>query len=784
MDQTVNSNDGLFSHPLLSLIGDERRFCGWGGEYGACVNSPKAPATADGWPMRWSDPANWMTYAQVQAAMQRGTVKGVGFFTTNGDHPEMIAVTVIDLDDCIADGVIVGDWQRAVVDALDTLTVVSPGGHGIHALCLGVEDFCAPEITAVKGQTVRGYECFSKAHHVRLGTMILHDRPMRKMTRDLWGSITAFLPGWLDEVAAANVPPAIVPIKPPPATPANRDRRLSPAQISYVAALFTTAHDIANILTQHGYTVDAPGHDGKRNVTRAGKTKGEGSGGNIKHGTYFPFSANDKLQANRPYTAFGAWCAFEHGGDETAAAWAADALLGLNLGQRAEGQTTATNTTAQGQAASHPGGDEPALDDAPKTKKPAKVDRPTDDALAQRWIDKQTKVAHGLGEFRRYENGFWPEVEKKVAEHELLDVICAAKGEGVKPNSGILGSVEKLASVMVSVSDTKWDNDPDLLVCKNGTLHIPTLELRDHAPGDYLTSGVPYDYDVLAECPAFLSAIRSNVPEVEEFLQEFLGLSLTTETKYEVAPWLIGPAGAGKSTLIEGFRTMLGSRVLNLGLSDIEKGRFALAKLPGKTLAISTEQPAIFIQASDVLNKIISGEPVTVERKYRDAYDITPRAKLLWAMNELPRVPDASNGLFRRIKVIRLQKLVGPVDKDLKAKIGREGAGILNYGLAGLLRLMNRGDFDIPACITNATDQFQRENDVPATFVADCCLVGEGLKTAGQQLYDAYKAWALRNGHKPQSSTTLAVDWVRLGFEKKRTMTGAVYRGVGLLVPP
>jgi putative DNA primase/helicase len=273
------------------------------------------------------------------------------------------------------------------------------------------------------------------------------------------------------------------------------------------------------------------------------------------------------------------------------------------------------------------------------------------------------------------------------------------------------------------------------------------------------------------------------VPKVEGFLQEFAGLAFTTEMKYEVAPWLVGPPGSGKSTIIGGIQNALGSRVINLGLSDIERSRFALGKLPGKTLAISTEQPDTYIKASDVLNKIISGEPITVERKYREPFDVTSKVKFLWAMNELPRVPDANNGLFRRIKVIRFPRLSSAPDLDLKARIALEAPGILNWALAGLLRLMNRGRFDIPDCIIEATGEFQQKSDVPAVFVAEACLVGEGFKTRGQDLYEAYKVWCLKNGHKPESSTRVAGDWERMGFERKRTNAGTVYTGIGLLSP-
>ena len=34
--------------------------------------------------------------------------------------------------------------------------------------------------------------------------------------------------------------------------------------------------------------------------------------------------------------------------------------------------------------------------------------KPTDDELADRWIESYPLTAYGLGEFRRYKNGIWP----------------------------------------------------------------------------------------------------------------------------------------------------------------------------------------------------------------------------------------------------------------------------------------------------------------------------------------------------------------------------------------
>jgi putative DNA primase/helicase len=271
------------------------------------------------------------------------------------------------------------------------------------------------------------------------------------------------------------------------------------------------------------------------------------------------------------------------------------------------------------------------------------------------------------------------------------------------------------------------------------------------------------------------------LPVAATFLQEFAGYALTTEMRHELAVWLYGPPGSGKSTFLAGLQAMLGHRAGILGLAGLEKSRFTLADLPGKTLVVASEQPSSYLASTNTLNAIISGEPLQVERKYRDPFIIIPRAKVCWAMNELPRVADANSGLFRRVKVVGFPELPeNQRDPKIKEAIELEGAGILNWALEGLHRLNERGYFEIPQQVQDATTQFREHNDVPALFVEDRCAKGLNFEVQASKLYREYRYWCEENGHRPQSSTRLADDWRRLGFERKRTMSGTVYQGLQL----
>lgn len=413
-----------------------------------------------------------------------------------------------------------------------------------------------------------------------------------------------------------------------------------------------------------------------------------------------------------------------------------------------------------------------------------KKHKPTDDEIAERWIaTNDGDVAFGLGEWRRYSAGHWPAVQVNRVRREVLEICQSAKFEGMRPTSGRITSICDLAQVIKFIDDDRWNYNNNAVVLQNGTLDLETFMLREHSRDDYATIALPYGYDEEAKALVFDYVLHSTIPDAADFIQEFAGYCLTTDTSLETALWFYGLPGSGKSTILHGLKTMLGDMCGLLGLAAIEKSQFALSSLPGRRLVISTEQPDTYMQASWVLNSIISGEPVRIEEKFKPSYTITPYTKIAWAMNSLPRVGSPDDGIFRRVKVIKFTQLTeSERDGTLKERISAEAPGILNWAIAGLIRLRERGRFEVPGCVSKVTDDFKSENDKPALFVADSCVTGDGYSVQSSALYEAYRVWCLNNGHKPASSTFMAREWERLGFRKHRINGKSWWDGVGIQV--
>jgi D5 N terminal like/Bifunctional DNA primase/polymerase, N-terminal len=230
--------------------------------------------------------------------------------------------------------------------------------------------------------------------------------------------------------------------------------------------------------------------------------------------------------------------------------------------------------------------------------KPRSLD---DYELATRWLYKYKDISYSAHGWMGYRDGYWRKVEDGLISQSVTRFLGKTPGTNVTANK--VSSVGKLAGDESYVRTDLWDARRDIVVCANGTLDLETFELRDHRKEDYAMGALPFEYDPRARAEAWNEFIGGHVgAEKWAFLQEFAGYCLTTDTSHEVALWLVGPGGSGKSTYIEGLASIMGTRAGQLSLADIERSSFALENIVGKTLLTATEQPSMFIKQVDIIN--------------------------------------------------------------------------------------------------------------------------------------------------------------------------------------
>lgn len=394
------------------------------------------------------------------------------------------------------------------------------------------------------------------------------------------------------------------------------------------------------------------------------------------------------------------------------------------------------------------------------------------------FIKKHADTCYGMGEWRRYETGAWPSLPEIRIKAEVQ--CLAAKHPKLTVTAGVVASITELVRQRVAISDLLFDNNPNIIVFADCVLDLQTWSTVPHSRDHYVTNRLAFKYDptaILAEWDRFLLTLPH-----ADFMQRFAGLCLTPETKYEIALWLWGPPGGGKSTYIEALCAMLGAKACVLGLSEIERSQFALSQLPGRTLAVSTELPGRLVRASHVINAIISGELMPVERKYLDPYTIRPHAKIIWGMNVLPSIGMEGIGMFRRILPIHFPAIPEPErDPQLKEAILRSPMAVTNWALAGLKQLQAKDAFIIPPELIMARDTYRQQNDLTHNFVSENCELDPEKAVKMTTLYYKFKVWATHSGYRARTVQEFKADLDRLGFINIRPHNVSYWKGLSLI---
>lgn len=389
--------------------------------------------------------------------------------------------------------------------------------------------------------------------------------------------------------------------------------------------------------------------------------------------------------------------------------------------------------------------------------------------------ERNGDTCYGLGEWRRYRAGVW-EIQSELSIKREIQML-AAKTAGLIVTNGLVISVTELVRQCIQVEDYLFDANPHVIVFRDRVLDLNTWSTVPHSPSHYATSKLPFDYDPTARLPEWDKFLET-LP-YPDFMRRFAGYCLTPETKYETALWLWGPPGGGKSTYIEALCAMLGAKACVLGLSEIEKSQFGLSQLPGRNLAVATEMPSRIVRAANIINAIISGEIIVIERKYVNPYSARPHVKLIWGMNMLPAVGSEGVGLFRRVLPVHFPSIPEPErDPRLKEAILANPMAVANWALEGLRDLRQRESLDVPVELLAARDQYKEHNDVTLCFVNETCERELNCRVKTSFLHSKYREWATRNGYRAMSMKNFVHDLDRLGFSNIKPHNVSYYIGL------
>lgn len=273
---------------------------------------------------------------------------------------------------------------------------------------------------------------------------------------------------------------------------------------------------------------------------------------------------------------------------------------------------------------------------------------------------------------------------------------------------------------------------PYLLPVKNGILNLKTYELTEFNPEKVFFNKVNACYDpdtTNTEAEEFIESLINN--EDIRTVQEMLGFLLIRQYKYEKAFFCTGDGSNGKSKFFELIKNFLHSdNTSQLSLTTILEDDFAACNLHHKLVNISGEISNKTLVNTDIFKRLTGGDLIQANRKFKDPISFVNYAKLLFALNDVPRTIDTTHGFFRRVVIIDFPKRFVPrkeydlmsdteknkvsiADTDILHRLLQPPVmdGLLFYALAGLDRLLSNGGFTTNKTTNDVKKQWMLRSD-------------------------------------------------------------------------
>ncbi len=282
----------------------------------------------------------------------------------------------------------------------------------------------------------------------------------------------------------------------------------------------------------------------------------------------------------------------------------------------------------------------------------------------------------------------------------------------------------------LQVTERENLNSHSMIPVKNGYIDLEKLEFAPSDPQYLYTWNLDIDYDRTKDCPLTERLLR-NVLDNDQIkvFYEFLGYCLMTgRTDIKESLFICyGPSNGGKSFLIDVIGTFLSDKNVSsesiTALAD-ERNRWSRGRLYGKMANVRSEVSNKFLSDLNSIKEIVSGDPISAERKGEDLFTFRSYAKFFFCCNDPPRL-NHDDAFRTRLAVLPINKEIPESERLPKSVIMEtisrpdELSGLLNKALEGMIRLRTNKRFSLVGR-DELHAQYKVDSDPIGAFVEEC----------------------------------------------------------------
>lgn len=291
-------------------------------------------------------------------------------------------------------------------------------------------------------------------------------------------------------------------------------------------------------------------------------------------------------------------------------------------------------------------------------------------------------------------------------------------------------------------------SDTNLIPFANGIYNLATDSMEEFTPEKILLNKINFDYrpDAYNELmDKTLDKLSCNDKSVRKLIECCVGYCFFRKCELRKCFILTGEKRNGKSTFLDCINAILGEdNIAHLDLKELGE-KFKTYELFGKLANIGDDIDGEFITNTAIFKKLVSGNPVSIERKYSDSFSFRNYAKLIFSANNIPRMGKGKDGgaIIDRMIIIPFNATFSKKDADYNPFIKYELTQkepleyLIKLGVDALKELLETQAFPTSKVVEESIKEYEENNNPIIVFFEDT----EKKDIVNQDSMDVYKKY-------------------------------------------
>jgi putative DNA primase/helicase len=365
--------------------------------------------------------------------------------------------------------------------------------------------------------------------------------------------------------------------------------------------------------------------------------------------------------------------------------------------------------------------------------------------LAQRLIQDYNLISLG-DTIHMYQNGhyrpFSPhEIQTFILEKGNIDATASQRKETID-----------FIRALAQKDYTEINKDYAIIAVKNGMLDLNSGVLTPHSPDNYNTIYLDWEYKEDIEYSELIDNFMKQIADGDmrkmQFFYEVAGYCLLKRSIFEKFFIFKGTGGTGKSTFCNLIMRMVGKRyVSTVKLNQFDQDYY-LATMIDKLVNIDFDaSDKKTLEDSGRFKSITCSEPVSVRQIYAAVVEMVSCATVIINANHMPKIADKSDGLYRRMILVEIDKKIKNPDPKFLEKVTDSDMEYFFYkAVQGIHMALQRGSFTISTSEDSLKLKFQiGQSNLKKWLQSYQYCIADLVNKSTRDLFQEFKTYCLES---------------------------------------